>query len=209
MCINQKIVNLGFTDEKFPAGTHMCMIYNSEEERQRIISKFIENGLSAGEKVGYFADMLKPDNVQEWLENMGVNIPKGEEAEQFNISVAETTYCPHGTFDPEEMLDTLRSYYKKAMDSGFTGARVSGEMSWALRNIPGTDRLVEYEALINEISEKYPVTPICQYDVNRFDGATIFDILKVHPYIIAHGQVVRNPYYMNPQEFLRTHIKKE
>jgi hypothetical protein len=43
---------------------------------------------------------------------------------------------------------------------------------------------------------------VCQYDANRFDGATILKCLEVHPYMIVHGQVVHNPYYITPQEFL-------
>ncbi len=39
MCKNQTSVKMGFTDEQFPAGTHMCFIYSKEEERKKIISK--------------------------------------------------------------------------------------------------------------------------------------------------------------------------
>jgi len=186
----------------------MCFLFDNETERREVIGKFLKSGIDAGEQVGYFADMMEPEEVRRWLADMDIDLPEGEKSESFTVAPAQSIYCPSGMFTPEAMLDTLRSCYNKAMDSGYTGARVSGEMSWALRGIPGSDRLVEYEALINEISETYPVTPICQYDVRRFDGGTIMNVLRVHPMMIVRGQIVQNPYYMKPQEFLKE-FKKE
>ncbi|MCK4890834.1 MAG: MEDS domain-containing protein [Candidatus Aminicenantes bacterium] len=203
MCKNQISVNLGFTEEKFPAGTHMCLIYNNEEEQRNIISKFVEGGLSAGEKVAYFADEMEPDQISEWLASMGVAVPNLKESSNFSVSSTAETYHPEGIFKPEEMLDNLKVFYETAKEENFPASRVTGEMSWALKNIPGSNRLMEYEAKVNDVLVKYPVTAVCQYDANEFDGATLLECLKVHPYIIAQGQIVRNPYYMNTEDFLK------
>ncbi|MDH3973871.1 MAG: MEDS domain-containing protein [Deltaproteobacteria bacterium] len=202
MCNSHEKVPMGFTREAFPAGTHMCLIYNSESERKKLIGKFLESGILSGEKVGYFADMMTPAEVRDWLIAMDIVLPKGGNSEQFAIRDAENTYCPEGTFIPQRMLDNLKKYYKQALDEGYGGARVSGEMSWALKDIPGSERLMEYEALVNDVLKSHPVTAICQYDANKFDGATILDVLNVHPMMIVHGQIVQNPYYMKPQDFL-------
>ncbi len=82
-----RLTSRGFTAELFPAGTHMCYIYNDDRERLELISKFVESGLQAH----------------------------------------------------------------------------------------------------------------CQYDARRFDGATLFDVLKVHPMMIIRGQVVRNPFTSSPR----------
>jgi hypothetical protein len=74
-------------------------------------------------------------------------------------------------------------------------------MGWALKNMPGSDRLMEYESLVNRVVVTHPVTAVCQYDANRFDGATILKCLEVHPYMIVHGLVVHNPYYITPEEY--------
>jgi hypothetical protein len=194
---------MGFTKQTFPAGTHMCLIYNDDAERKRLISKFIDSGLATGEKVSYFADLATPSEIRQWLANKGVDLPEDEQDDRFGVLVAEKTYCPTGEFVPESMLDTLRAYYKQAVDDGYTGARVSGEMSWALRGVPGSNRLMEYEAQVNNVLATHPVTAICQYDATKFDGATIFDVLSVHPMMIVHGQIVQNPYYLKPEVFLK------
>ncbi len=196
----EQSVAMGFTRQSFPAGTHMCFLYSDEAERRRVIGKFLESGIVAREKVSYFADIMKPEEVRAWLLDMGVAPP---ETDGFSILSAEKTYCPDGTFIPERMLDTLRAFYEQSKKDGYSNARVSGEMSWALKGIPGSERLMEYEALINEISVAYPVTPICQYDVNKFSGAAILNVLKVHPMMIINGQIAHNPYYMQPRDFLK------
>lgn len=195
----ENLTPMGFTGEPFPAGTHMCLIYAKENERRAVIGKFLESGILAGEKVSYFADAAKPGEVREWLRNMDIELP---EDNRFSVLDAETTYCPGGRFIPAGMLDKLRAFYEQARSAGCSNARVSGEMSWALRGIPGSERLMEYEALINDVLVSHPVTAICQYDAGRFDGESILNVLKVHPMMIVHGQIVRNPYYMKPQDFL-------
>lgn len=202
MCGFRKEVSMGFTRDLFPEGTHMCLIYDNEEQRKKIISRFMATGIALGEQVGYFADTTTPQEVKAWMEEMGVKLPEETENGRFSIFRAESVYCPTGKFVPSEMLARLGDCYERAVNAGYTGARVSGEMSWALKGIQGSDRLMEYEALINTVGERHPVTPICQYDARRFDGATLLNVLKVHPMMIVQGQIVRNPYYMAPQEFL-------
>ena len=203
-----KEVSMGFTRGMFPAGTHMCLIYSNDLERKKLIAKFLKSGLTAGEKVGYFADTMTPKQIKHWLAGLGVPIPPDNRAKQFSVSVAEEIYCPKGKFDPEQMLNTLRDYYQQALAEGYNGARVSGEMSWSLKGIPGSERLLEYEAQVNDVLDTHPLTPICQYDANLFDGATILDVLKVHPMMIVRGQIVRNPHYMDPKDFLRDFVAK-
>jgi len=199
---NENLTNMGFTDERFPSGTHMCLIYSNENERRKVIGKFLESGITANEKVSYFADIMKPEAVCEWLRKMDIKLPKDD---GFSVLNAEDTYCTDGEFIPENMLNKLRAFYENATKGGYPNARVSGEMSWALKEIPGSERLMEYEALVNDVLVTHPVTAICQYDANQFDGADILNVLKVHPMMVVHGQIVYNPYYMKPEDFLKAY----
>jgi hypothetical protein len=75
-------------------------------------------------------------------------------------------------------------------------------MTWALKDIPGSDQLLEYEVLLNTVISAFPHTGMCQYDARIFDGASLFKVLQVHPFMIAHGQIVSNPYYIRPEEYV-------
>jgi hypothetical protein len=191
-------IALGFTKEHFPGSSHVCLIYENEEQREKIISEYLAAGIKQGELVRYFTDTTPPEEVRSWLSELGVKFPETEENGTFSISKAENAYCPNGRFEPQGMINGSSLRYEQAKKAGYTGVRSCGEMTWVFKDIPGSDRWLEYEALLNTVKSSFPHTGMCQYDARRFDGATLFKVLQVHPYIIAHGQVVRNPYYIQP-----------
>jgi hypothetical protein len=135
----------------------------------------------------------------------GIELPKDA---PLNIFKAENVYCPNGQFDPQEIISGMVPRYEKAKQTGYKGMRSCGEMSWALRGIPGSDQVLEYEALINTVVSDFPFTGMCLYDARLFSGDTLFKVLQVHPYMIAQGQVVRNPFYIRPEEFLKDSVPK-
>jgi hypothetical protein len=198
MCEQRKNIEFGFTSEEFPEGTHMCLIYSNEEERAYIVSKFLEAGMKGNEKVAYFAHEMNKEDIDTWLNSKGISVSETN----LNVANAKETYCPSGEFVPETMLETLRQFYTSSKENDFHASRVSGEMIWALDNITGSEKIMEYESKVNQVLETHPVTALCQYDANKFDGATILNCLKVHPYIIVNSQIVKNPYYLTPEEYL-------
>lgn len=210
MGATQRMNSMGFTDERFPGDTHMCLIYDDDSERRKVIGRFLDAGLREREKAAYFTDVTAPEEVRAWLAELGTGLPlRDDSAGQLVITNAVETYCPKGVFVPDEMLQGLRAFHDTACREGYSGSRVSGEMSWALRGIPGSERLMEYEARVNEVLATHPVIAICQYDARRFSGAMIFDVLKVHPMMVVNGTIVRNPYYVLPQELLGRAPRRE
>ncbi len=196
-------VSFGFTEQRFPPGMHICYLYNDEDERLHTIAQFIQSGLLAGEKVVYLADIPaapSTDDMDAHLSRLGIIPPCHLKPEQLVLTQAEAAYCPDGSFIPERMIDYWRSFYSQAQHESFAGARVTGETSWICKGMPGIERWVEYEAMINNLVEELPVHGvICQYDTNKIDGATLFDVLNVHPMMIVAGQVVHNPYFSAPK----------
>jgi len=200
---------MGFTGETFPPGIHMCYIYSDEAQRRKIISQFLESGLLGGEKASYFMDVISTEEMNEHFSSLGLDRLLKEHEGRFSVATTKETYYPSGTFVPDEMLDRLGVFYTGSIEEGYTGARVSGEMSWAAKDVPGCSRLIEYEARVNDVLLTYPVNAICQYNASLFDGALLFDVLSVHPMMIVHGQIVKNPYYIRPEEFLKEYFARK
>jgi hypothetical protein len=192
---------IGAMRDFIPECSHVCLIYDDEEQRQKVVSEFMMAGLKQGELVRYFTDVTTPEKVRSWLLEMGVELSEISENELFSIFAAEQAYCPSGQFDPQQMINASKARYDSAQKAGYKGVRSCGEMSWALKGIPGSDRLLEYEVLLNTVTSTFPHIGMCQYDSRLFDGATLFNVLKIHPFMIAHGQVIRNPFYIRPDEF--------
>lgn len=192
-------LDMGFTQEVFPDCNHLCLIYDNEEQRRKIVSQYLAAGVKRGEIVRYFADTTTPEDIRAWLLAMGV---EPREDDSFRIIKAESAYCPSGSLVPQQVIDNAVARYAIAKEAGFSASRACGEMNWVLRGIPGSERLLEYEVGLNLIHSDFPRVGMCQYDARLFDGAMLFKVLQVHPYMVAQGQVVRNPFYIQPEEFL-------
>lgn len=46
---------------------------------------------------------------------------------------------------------------------------------------------------------KNPEITTCLYNIQKFDGTIIIDILKGHPKMIAGGTVGQNPFFIEPK----------
>jgi hypothetical protein len=123
--------------------------------------------------------------------------------QQLDVHIPETSYLAGGGFSREEMLGFWTDHLNAAADDGYPFSRLVGEMTWALRDAPGVEDLVLYEAELNRVAPKYPTVVLCLYDLDRFTGEVIVSIVKTHPKVLIRGMVVENPYYVEPDEFLR------
>ncbi len=192
----------GFDDHPHPAGTHMCLLYADDSERWPVITEYVSSGLANHERVGCFVDVETPEEFVDQVRGADPADRDQWGPDQLQVSAASDVYCPDGSFDVERMLQTLADGHRDSIASGFAGFRVTGEMTWSRRMGTPSRDLVEYEARINVLVRTVPTTAICQYDSRAFDGATLYDILSVHPMVIVRGQVMSNPYYLEPEEFL-------
>jgi hypothetical protein len=197
----RRSLSLGFSDQRVPDGQHICYIYHDDTERRRVMSKYLESGLLAGEKVLYLADEMTPAEMLESLQTLGVDTM----SPGLDVVPAASTYClSSGSFQPDEMLAVVREYHRQALAEGYTGLRGSGEMGWCLEDDRVDEtRLLEYEAKLSLLVAECPCTACCQYDARRLSGRTILDLMSVHPVMIVRGQLVENPFYVEPAVLLR------
>lgn len=178
-------------------GVHICLIYDNEDERQEVVFRFIQAGLNAGERVAYFAEAMSPGEVRSWLTSRGLDLPGPG---HFDVTPARDVYCPDGRFSIPEMMERWRDFDRETAEAGFEGARATGETTWS-RDVAGGERIAEYCSLLNPALAGSRVGALCQYDARRFDGGTLFDVLRVHPLMLVGTQVVHNPYYVGPEAF--------
>lgn len=188
-----RTVYLGFVEESFPEGTHICYVFNDDNERRRLMGKFLKSGLSAGERVSYLGDTITCDELISSLEELGVPA-RALLGTQLNVAKAEEVYCDCNGFNGERMLDTIRQFYAESRGGGFRGARVTGEMSWAVRQPGCEDKVLGYERRVGALLKECPVTAVCQYDARLFSGGTLFETIRIHPVLLIRGQVVKNPW---------------
>lgn len=194
--MSEPIISLGFTEQRFAAGAHVCQLYTDDAERLDSVVRFLSAGLDAGEYVACFSDHVK---LEELVERLG-----RPDARAISVSPAAELYFAGDRFDPERMLGALADFHGRGRAQGHRASRVIGEMPARVRDVQGGNRLLEYEARVSILQRTCPVTAVCQYDARAFDGATILEILKVHPLMVLRGAVVQNPFFIEPEIYLRT-----
>jgi len=198
----EAMVDLGFAPGRFPAGTHICQIYNDEDERNNALLHFLASGLRAGECTACFSENISEPEIDGFLLDLGLSLATAKARGAFALSKTTEVYFQGGEFDPQRMLGLLTNYHKQALASGFPNTRVIGEMTADIEWVPGGSRLLEYESKVSLLLRTHPITAVCQYDARAFTGATIMEVLKVHPMMVVRGSVVRNPFYMPPEDYL-------
>jgi hypothetical protein len=101
------------------------------------------------------------------------------------------------------MLTLLEGELQRGRRQGFRLVRLVAQMEWALADRPGVDDLVEYETRLNYVLPRYRDPVVCTYDLSKFGGQVVMDILRTHPLVIVGGRLQENRFYVGPDEFLR------
>ncbi|MBC7220806.1 MEDS domain-containing protein [Candidatus Bipolaricaulota bacterium] len=181
-------------------GDHLCLIYRTEDEHRAVLTGYIGGGLERGERVLYIADARTARQIRGSLRDAGIDARGAEKRGQLVFLTGDGACTRDGVFDPHRMIALLREETQRALDDGFTGLRVVGEMAWVLRGLPGSERLIEYEALLNEFFPGSACTGLCPYDARRFSPEILLDVLRTHPIAIIGTQLYDNFYCAPPRE---------
>lgn len=201
---DQARLSLGIGDYSCNWGVHIAGLYETPEERDEIIYGFLGEGVRAGDLQLYVPSEQSADDFRA---GMTRRVPEAaahvNDPSWFQTPPPEALYYPNGYFSPREMDQAGEAFFAQSQAAGPRNIRATTEMVWALRAIPGREHLLAYEARLNYFIPPKPWISICMYNVTSFDGATIMGVLRTHPYVISKGILTENPYYQDPEAWLR------
>jgi hypothetical protein len=201
---DQPVLELGFGDYICNWGVHMAGLYETEQEKDEIVLGFLNQGDLAGDLQLYCP---VEQNAEDFLQAYEQQYPtcQGHTADTncFHILSTKDLYYPDGIFSPWAMDEGLENFFAESQKNGKRNIRATAEMSWALDTVvPGIEHVMAYEARLNYFIPEKPWISICLYDVTRFSGAMIMNVLRTHPYTINRGVITENPYYQDPAVWL-------
>jgi chemotaxis family two-component system sensor kinase Cph1 len=183
----------------FRQGDHICAVYDTREEQLAVAVSFISDGLRGGDRCLYAADSedaLK--RFAEELEKVGLNAA-GEQARGALLLLTKAqAHLVNGRFDSERMLKTLNESVEAALNDGFNGFRTCGDMSWLLDEAPGSEQVLEYEALVTELFRSIRGVAMCQYDRARLSASILDHGLATHSSVLIAGKHKLNPFHEPP-----------
>jgi hypothetical protein len=193
---------LRFADAAGGARPHICAFFHSAEEQYDVILPFVTEGFERGDKAFHVVDpKLRGEHLRR-LEAAGIEVEEASRTGQLELADWESAYLRDGSFDQDRMLAMWEEVLEGARESGFPLTRLFAKMEWALEEREGVDDLLEYEARFNLIHRGQDLV-ICAYDVGRFNGDIVVDLIRTHPMILIGGIVQENPFYIPPEEFVR------
>jgi signal transduction histidine kinase len=179
-------------------GDHLCLVYENDREQWDAVVPYMAEGLARNEACLYVLDDRSLDEIRQAFHAYGVEVEAHERSGQLTFASKREAYLRSGEFDPAAMIDFLDQTVRAALAAGRTGFRVTAEMTWALGQECGCDRLIEYEARLSHFFPGSRASAICQYNRQRFGADIIRDVLRTHPVAILGNQVCPNLYYETP-----------
>jgi hypothetical protein len=181
---------------------HVCAFFSSREEQNKILMPFFKDGYDQGEKLFHVVDSRLHEEHRCACKQGGIEVDTAEASGQLEIHDWEDTYLKDGYFDGDRMIRGLEDMLE-GNRARYQRIRVTGNMEWALKAVPGVTDVIEYETKLNYVLPKYPDAFVCVYDLNRHSGSVVMDILRTHPMVIISGVLQENPLYVPPDQFLQ------
>ena len=179
---------------------HICAFFYTDEEKDRVLMPFITEGFACGDKAIH---VIHPDQREDHLRRLtaaGIDTAAAQRRGQLEIRNNTDTYLVDGRFDQDRMLASFEQLASGNALGGFPLSRIVCHMDWAGR--AHAKDLVEFESRVNAVWCRHDDAVICAYDLAKFGGDTVIDIMRTHPLIIIGGILQENPFFVLPDELL-------
>jgi MEDS: MEthanogen/methylotroph, DcmR Sensory domain len=195
--------SISFAGSQLSEVRHVCAFFHSDDEEYRVLLPFIKDGFERGDKAIH---VVNPDRCCDHMQRLaaiGIDPTAAQQSGQFELRTNAETYLRNGRFDQDKMLEVFEQLASGNRQGGFPLSRIVCHMDWAGEGRSYVDNLVEFESRVNDVWRRHDDVVICVYDLAKFGGDTVIDIMRTHPMIIIGGMLHQNPFFVPPEEFLR------
>jgi len=181
---------------------HVCAFFNSTDEGYRVLLPFIKDGFECGDKAVHVVNPGQRGDHLRRLSAVGIDTAAAEQSGQLEVKTNTDAYLSDGHFDQDRMLAEFEQLASGNAKGTFPLSRIVCQMDWAAEGRSFVDNLVEFESRVNDVWRRHDDAVICVYDLAKFGGDTVVDVMRTHPMIIVGGVLQHNPFYLPPEEFL-------
>jgi hypothetical protein len=194
-------IALGVGGLEAEPGDHICGVFAGEAERDQVLIPFLQAGLASGDKCICVIDGTAPAEI---VATLG---PSGEAAaltasKQLEVIGASDMYLRSSRFSADEVIGAWKAAISDAMYAGQFDV-VRAVETWSRRDVlPDMSELLMLESEMNRYLPLYPQVIVCLYDIDRFGGGALMNLVMTHPRLLVSGVVIENPYYLTPDQVL-------
>lgn len=192
-----------FAGSQLGENRHVCAFFHNEDEEYRVLLPFIRDGFECGDKAVH---VVSPDRRGDHLKRLaaaGIDPAGAERSGQLELLNSAETYLRDGRFDQDRMLEAFeRLAGGGGPEAAFPHSRIVCQMDWAVESGLHVAEVIEFESRVNEVWRRHDDAVICVYDLAKFGGAAVIDIMRTHPMVVVGGTLQQNPFFVPPEEFL-------
>ena len=181
---------------------HVCAFFNSDDEAYRVLLPFIRDGFECGHKAVHVVNPGQRDDHIQRLVAAGIDLKVAQSTGQLELRTNTETYLQDDRFDQDRMLQAFERFASGNAEGGFPLSRIVCRMEWAVEGESRIDDVVEFESRVNAVWDRHEDAVICTYNLARFGGDSVIDIMRTHPMVIIGGMLQQNPFFVPPEEFL-------
>lgn len=168
---------------------HISFFFRKEQDQLDTLIPIIVDYLKKGHRVLYIRDSTEEEKLYNSLEENGVNVKDCMEKGSLKIFDSHEVYLKDGCFDMDRVYGFWEDALEESLRLGYSKIFCSGEMTWYLTQLPGVEKMMEYEEKLNLVTDKYPqATIVCQYDLNRLSGSVIIEAVISHPLVLLENR---------------------
>lgn len=182
---------------------HVCAFFSTVDEEYRVLLPFIKDGLQCGDKAVH---VVNPHQHQEHLQRLasaGIDAETALQSGQLDVKINTEAYLRDGSFDQDRMLATFEQLASGNAEGGFPLSRIVCRMDWVAGDQSRLENVIQFESRVNGVWNRHDDAVICTYDLTKFNGDAIIDILRTHPMVIVGGILHQNPFFVPPEVFLQ------
>jgi hypothetical protein len=182
--VPEKVINFM---KKLRPTNHVIFVYDSAEAKKKVLFNYINIGLKNDEAAAYVASDVSPNRIREDMKRFGIKVNEYEKKQALHILRYEDIYIIDGKFNLATTVALWKRLYNEALENGFKGLRVTGEVSCFFKH-GLVQQLIEYEKALHTVLD-IPMIAICAYDAKMLNETR--DPVNVYNELVkAHGAVV-------------------
>ena len=163
-----------------PRGHHIFWTYASDDEHRRVLTNFLLEGLSKGERVCYFGFGGSEERILAALRGTEANVPDLLRSGRLMAGSAVDGYMPGGSFDPDARIAGFETLALETLDEGYPGLRVAAETAWLLTDADAVRAWPAYELRADLLTARLPIVGLCSFDARGADPAVLAMLASLH-----------------------------
>ena len=196
--------------EQVTVSRHKCLIYDGHPSEQLpVVIPLLREGLNQNWRCLYLGSPETVQMVDAALSRNGVDTAREKHRGALVLS-SDRSHLTDGKFHPDAMVDGLCASIDAAVRDGFQGLCATGDMRWELGADENFDRLLEYEARLEQVFRDKPLWGICQYHRDMVPAEAVHDALVTHRAAYLGDRLnTDNLFYIPPEILLEARDRKE